>query len=441
MTSNNKPTKNQIILTVLSASGGYLDGFSLLIIASVVILLIPVFKLNAIQIGEVVSFSYLGSFFGAIMVGYFVDRMGRRIIYLLDLSLFIIFSIMSAFSINFDMLLISRILIGIAIGMDLPVSGALIAEFVPPKQRGRLLSTWQMMWVLGALTAPFLTIALLPLGTVAWRYAFGIAAIPAVIILILRTKIPETPRWLLAQGRQKDAKSSATWAAGSSSADLLPSIDQKAYTKENPVHTIFHSKYSKSIGLVSVISAFAAFGPLFLGSYSIYLAKYFGFTSTVEALEFGALVWVFFLIGNIFNFFATDKIGRKPLLIGGALIVTVTLFVASVVAITDIPVILVVFIVAALGHWGGVDQAVWQYPAELYPTEIRGLARGFTTSWIRMSAFISALYTPTLFIIIGFGKTMILFGILEIVVVILSFLLPEVKGKTLEEISGETKLS
>lgn len=430
-------TKNEKILTVLASGGGFVDGFNLLIISSVIILLIPIFKLDAIEIGEVVSFSYLGNFFGAILIGYFVDRIGRRIIYLMDLALFIIFTLMSAFSVNFAMLLTSRILVGIAIGMDLPVSGAMVAEFVPSKKRGQMLSTWQMFWVLGALSAPFLTIALLPLGPVAWRYGLAIGAIPAAVILILRTRMPETPRWLLEHGHKDEAIKSATWAAGSDDSYLLPSVDKHAYEKVNPVKEIFDGKYSRSIGLLSVISGFAAFGPLFLGSYSSYLAKYFGLVSTVAALEFSATIWVFYLIGNIINFFTTDKIGRKPLLIGGASIVTVTLFVASRVPITDISVILVVFIVAALGHWGGVDQALWQYPAELYPTRIRGLARGFTTSWIRMSAFISALYTPVLFAIIGFGETMFIFVFIELAVVILSFFLPEVKGKTLEEISGE----
>jgi len=96
-----------------------------------------------------------------------------------------------------------------------------------------------------------------------------------------------------------------------------------------------------------------------------------------------------------------------------------------------------VLIFAAIGHWGGVDQGLWQYSAEVFPTRIRGTARGFTTSWIRLSAFLSALLTPTLLKRLGFGSTMLLFAGIEVIVIVLAFALPEVKGRALEDIAKE----
>ena len=95
---------------------------------------------------------------------------------------------------------------------------------------------------------------------------------------------------------------------------------------------------------------------------------------------------------------------------------------------------------AAIGHWGGVDQGVWQFGVELFPTRFRALARGFTSSWIRLGAAISAVLTPILFSSIGFDNTMLIFAGVEIVVVALAFLLPEVNGRSLEEI-GEAESS
>lgn len=426
-------TRTQALVTFLSGMGGFVDGYDLLILSAAILLITPQFKLSAGAVGLLVASAYLGSFVGAIVSGYYTDLRGRRTIYIVDLGLFIVMSILSAVAPNYAWLIGTRFILGIAIGIDFPTAGAMIAEFSPAKRRGAMLSIWQLLWAVGAVVAPLVAIGLLPLGPNAWRWMLASGAIPALAVLLGRQFIPETPRWLAGQGRLEEAQRVVSWATRSDvAAAPIPTVEP---TKPN-FGEIFKGKYGRLTALISIICFAGAFGPLFLGSYSAYLAKFYGFTGNTKALLFGTVIWVFFIIGNLVNLLLTDRVGRKPMLIGGAVLVTVTLVIASQLHLSNIGLVFGVLVFAALGHWGGVDQGLWQYSVEVFPTRFRGTARGFTTSWIRMSAFLSALLTPVMLKSIGFGSTMLLFAAVELIVVVLSFFLPEVKGRRLEEIEA-----
>jgi MFS family permease len=201
---------------------------------------------------------------------------------------------------------------------------------------------------------------------------------------------------------------------------------------------LFSHRYWRITVLVSAVSFAGAFGPLFLSTYTAFLAKFYGFTSDVQALLFGSVIWVFYIVGNVINLSLTDRLGRKPLLVGGAVVITVVLVAASRIGIEgNVALVFGVLAIAAMAHWGGVDQGIWQYPAEVFPTRFRGTGRGFTTSFIRLSAFLAALVTPVMFASIGFSSTMLVLAAVETSVIVLGLFLPEVKGKSLEEIESQ----
>jgi putative MFS transporter len=443
-TNGNRLSKGQKAATTFSALGGFVDGFDLLLISAALLLLVPYFDLSAGQIGLLVSSAYLGSWLGALVFGYYTDRKGRRAVFMLSMVAFIVTSILCALSPNYAILLLSRFLVGVAIGMDFPTAGAMISEFAPPRDRGKLLAMWQLLWSVGALVSPFVAILLLPLGDEAWRWMFATGAVPALLILAGRSQIPETPRWLLSQGRVDEAKEVLDWAEQPT--DLgeteLPTGDLSGpENAPDSVRTafgqLFSQQYWKITILLSAVSFTGAFGPLFLSTYTAFLAKFYGFTTDVQALLFGSVIWVFYLAGNVLNLSLTDRVGRKPLLVGGAVVITVVLIVASRIGIEgNVALVFGVLVIAAVAHWGGVDQGIWQYPAEVFPTRFRGTGRGFTTSFIRLSAFLAALVTPVLFASIGFSSTMLVLAAVESSVIVLGLFLPEVKGISLEEIES-----
>jgi putative MFS transporter len=444
-TNGNRLSKGQKAATTFSALGGFVDGFDLLLISAALLLLVPYFDLSAGQVGLLVSSAYLGSWLGALVFGYYTDRKGRRAVFMLSMVAFIVTSILCALAPNYAVLLLSRFLVGVAIGMDFPTAGAMISEFAPPRDRGKLLAMWQLLWAVGALLSPFVAILLLPLGDEAWRWMFATGAVPALFILAGRSQIPETPRWLLSQGRVEEAREVLAWAEQPTDlrATELPTGElsgpESAPTSARAAFgQLFSHRYWRITVLVSAVSFAGAFGPLFLSTYTAFLAKFYGFTSDVQALLFGSVIWVFYIVGNVINLSLTDRLGRKPLLVGGAVVITVVLVAASRIGIEgNVALVFGVLAIAAMAHWGGVDQGIWQYPAEVFPTRFRGTGRGFTTSFIRLSAFLAALVTPVMFASIGFSSTMLVLAAVETSVIVLGLFLPEVKGKSLEEIESQ----
>jgi MFS transporter, putative metabolite transport protein len=442
---SNRLSKGQKAATTFAALGGFVDGFDLLLISAALLLLTPYFDLSAFQVGLLVSSAYLGSWLGALAFGYYTDRKGRRTVFMLNMVAFIVSSILCALAPSYAILLFCRFLVGVAIGMDFPTAGAMISEFAPPRDRGKLLSMWQLLWSVGALMSPFVAILLLPLGDEAWRWMFATGAVPALFILVGRSQIPETPRWLLSQGKVTEAREVLAWAGQPTDlrATELPTGELSG-PENAPTSTLaafgqlFSPQYWKITVLVSAVCFTGAFGPLFLSTYSSFLAKFYGFTTDVQALLFGSIIWVFYLVGNVLNLFLTDRVGRKPLLVVGAAIITVVLIVASWIGIEgNVALVFSVLVIAAVAHWGGVDQGIWQYPAEVFPTRFRATGRGFTTSFIRLSAFLAALLTPIMFEAIGFSSTMLVLAGIESSVIVLGLFLPEMKGRTLEEIESQ----
>jgi len=164
-------------LAIVIGLGSFSDGFALLLQSGALLFLVPYFRLKYLFTGLVVSAPFIGSVFGAIIFGWLADKIGRRAIVLNVLLFFVLSSIISSISVNIQMLLLSRFLVGIGIGGDIPASGSLIAERSEPSERGAFLSTQTLLWAVGAAIATVVSLPLLSLGKEAWRVLFGLAAI------------------------------------------------------------------------------------------------------------------------------------------------------------------------------------------------------------------------------------------------------------------------
>src|SRR3954451_13198027 len=196
-----------IYLAVLATIGGFLFGFDSANIGSALVFL-P-FKLGPVGTGIVVAGASLGSFVGALAAGPLVDRFGRKSLLLVDSGLFALGSLVSAFAPEATTLVIGRLLIGLAIGADSAIATAYIAEFAPKSRRGSLSIIQQWMITIGILTAYVIAVIILKVApdaakTLDWRILLGIGFVPAVISLVLRARMPESPRWLLERGREQD---------------------------------------------------------------------------------------------------------------------------------------------------------------------------------------------------------------------------------------------
>ncbi|MDA8050883.1 MAG: MFS transporter [Rhodospirillales bacterium] len=183
-------------IIVLCAAGGFLDGYDLLIMGAALLLLVPDFHLKGAEIGMLTSLPFLAMAIGALTAGRLCDRFGRRTIYLFDVVLFLVFAILQALAQNLWQLGIMRFCVGFAIGMDMPTGSAMLAEYSPPGWRGALTTMLNTAWLVGGCVATLVGFVLYQTaGPGAWRWMFAAAAVPAVIVAVMRHSLPETPYW------------------------------------------------------------------------------------------------------------------------------------------------------------------------------------------------------------------------------------------------------
>src|SRR4051812_35694205 len=196
-------------LAVLSCIGGFLFGYDTADIGSV-LAFVP-YHLSDFATGYLVAGASIGAAVGALGAGPVTDRFGRKSLLIADAAIYAIGALLSAFAWNAGILLFARTLIGLAVGADSAIATAYIAEFAPRKKRGSLMIMQQWMITVGILVSYLISVLILKAapgsaGGFDWRFILGLGAVPAILALVLRTRMPESPRWLMLNGRFRDTQ-------------------------------------------------------------------------------------------------------------------------------------------------------------------------------------------------------------------------------------------
>src|SRR5215813_8976659 len=200
-------------LTVLATLGGFLFGYDTSNIGSA-LNFIP-YNLHGLALGYLVSGASLGAAAGAIVAGPLADRFGRKKLLIVDAGIYAVGAILSAFTPDVAVLLFARTLIGLAIGADSAIATAYIAEYAPKDRRGSLTMLQQWMITVGILISYIVALVIFSAfpgsaASIGWRLVLGLGAVPALIGLVLRTQMPESPRWLLRHGRYDQVQKAMT---------------------------------------------------------------------------------------------------------------------------------------------------------------------------------------------------------------------------------------
>ncbi|GAS92002.1 MFS transporter [Mycolicibacterium brisbanense] len=418
-------------LTVFSAGGPFLDGFALTIIGIALVSMKSQLGLDSVSVGLVGAAALIGIFVGGLVFGYVTDRVGRKIMYIADLSMLVIVSIASAFVTDAWQLVILRFLLGVAIGADYPIASSLLAEFIPSRYRGRLLGSLFVVWAAGAAAAAAVGWALSNLGPDSWRFMLASPAVFGIITLLMRAGTPESPRWLLSKGREAEAREVCRQVWG-------PQADTSLIPAEPPATSyaeLFHGVYLRRVIFVGVfftahvIPLFAVytFGPDILaqmgvGEHNVYVAE----------LVISAL----FLVGGVPGLLLVDKIGRKPLLLW-----TFAVMSAAFVVMATNPHAPAVILFALLALYavtsGACNFIEIIYPNELFPTAVRASATGTVVAISRVGSAISTFVLPLVLTGSGLGGVMWLLAIVNVVGLVVTGLLgEETRGRALSDTSA-----
>lgn len=187
------------VVTVALGVGWLLDAFEVTIVNNVIGVLKGLWHLSNVQASRILSVWFLGLMLGAAVFGYLADRYGRKRLFLLTLTLYGVFTLLTALSPNYAVMLVLRLATAIGVGAEYAAINAAIAEFVPARHRGKTNATVMNFWSLGSILAAVATLVLvnrLP-PDLGWRVVFGFGALIAASTIVLRRCIPESPRWLI----------------------------------------------------------------------------------------------------------------------------------------------------------------------------------------------------------------------------------------------------
>ncbi len=195
-------------IAVCAGGGEVCDGWVLGVVGAALPLARDDLRLSALETGLVGSASLVGLFFGGLVFGWLTDKVGRQKMYLIDLLVFLVGSLLQLVVQDAAQLLLVRLVMGAAVGADYAIAGALVAEFASPRRRGRLLASLIVFWYVGYTLATAFGIAMTSLtddGSV-WRWILASSAIPSLVVLLARLGTPESPSWLASKGRVAEAE-------------------------------------------------------------------------------------------------------------------------------------------------------------------------------------------------------------------------------------------
>ncbi|MBN1432109.1 MAG: MFS transporter [Methanomicrobiaceae archaeon] len=443
----------------LSSMGIFLDGFDLFVISIALPLVITQFSPGPVMTGMIGAAAVIGAVFGAAIGGRITDKWGRKAIYIIDLIFFLFFSIMTAMAWDVLSLVIFRLLLGIGIGADYPICASYVSEFMPAKNRGRMLIGAFSFQALGMFTAAGvgLLILLIYPDVIAWRLMLLAGCVPAIIILIFRLKVPESPRWYIEHGQTIKAAEvvKQLMPAKSPEIDDIISQEKKYYEKyecKEPrgYGVLFSRKYIKRTILASVpwfsmdIATYGigVFTPLLIGAMMGSGTE--GLTTiAIDFLETegAAFLDIFLILGFLLNIILVERVGRIKLqiigfsgMIAGLLILATTSFGPSALLL-----IMTGFIVFNLLMNMGPNATTFIIPAEIFPTSIRATGHGFAASTAKLGAATGIFLLPVLQAGVGLHTTLVIIAVVCLVGIIVTVLFGiETKGLSLEEIESNS---
>lgn len=423
--------KFHVKITALTFGAHFTDGFSLGTIGMAIILMQKQIYLSPQWMGLLGASALLGLFFGSIILGGLSGKIGRQKIFLVNFIMITACSALQFFVNDPLTLFILRLAIGFGLGGDYAVGVSLLAEFAPKKSRGVLLGALSVVWTVGYVAANIIGVVLMSSADPEiWRWMLASAAIPAVIVLILRIGTPESPRWLESKGRRDEAEAIVHKYLGKNVyMDPEPAVTKKVsyfdlFNKENRKRTAFGGLFFMAI----VIPYFAiyTFLPLILTTMSL------SETWTVDlALN------LMLIFGGLVGLWMTVKMTRRGFTLWSFGVMAVALVLLTFVpsaAIQIIAFLIFTFFMTAISNLTGV------YPPELFPTNLRSEGVGMCTAISRLGAAIGTYLLPVGIAGIGFTPTMVaLTGVLAFGFIMSYFWAPETKDANLVK-SAEIKL-
>lgn len=402
--------------------------------------LVKQFHLTKAALPPLLASTFVGMFLGALLLGRFADRFGRRGAFLLNLGCYSVFSLLGAFSPNAVMLLVTRFFAGIGLGAEPPLADTYLTDLLPARRRGRFIALAYTLAFLGVPVVGFLAQGLTEatiLGIPGWRWMFVLGALGGLLVFALRRGLPESPRWLYSVGRTDEAERVVTAfedEARAAGHRLEPAGPAAPEPPAMTPRALLRPPYARRTGMMVVFHLLQTFGYYGFGTLVPLVLTAKGYPVS-QSLLFSAVTYLGYPLGSALSLPVVERVERKFLVIGTGL--AMAAFGLAFGYSGSMAMVLVFgFLYTATSNI--FSNSFHIYQAEIFPTALRSTASSGTYSLSRLAtAAMPFILVPLLeaagpnwmFLTVALAMT--------IVAVDVAVLGPRTTGRTLEAVNTE----
>ncbi|WP_424683075.1 sugar porter family MFS transporter [Frateuria sp. YIM B11624] len=431
-----------VFTCILAALAGLMFGLDIGVISGAEQFIQKEFVVSDRTIGWIVSIMMAGAALGALGAGWLSGHLGRKRSLILGAVLFVAGSVLCGVAWSPGVLIVGRFILGLAIGIASFTAPLYLAEIAPESIRGAMISLYQLMITIGILAAYLSDLGFSYTGN--WRWMLGVIAIPGALFLVGVSVLPDSPRWLMMRGRRPEAESVLHKLRGSVDAIAreIADIEEQLKIPQRGVHMFFqNANFRRSVGLGVLLQVMQQLtGMNVVMYYAPRIFQGMGY-ATAAQMWFTVLVGLVNVLATFIAIGLVDRLGRKPILYIGFVVMTVGLGVVGTMMHLGIDThteqlftvaMLLVFIV---GFAMSAGPLIWTLCSEIQPLKGRDFGIGCSTftnwaaNWLVGVSFLPLLNG------IGQAQTFWLYAAFNAVFIVLTFwLVPETKGVTLEQI-------
>lgn len=444
---NKKALFNLALIALAGSFGGLLVGYDTGIISGAQLFVTNDLALSPEKQGLLVAAAMIGAFIGVFLNGFLADRIGRKKVLGLLGLIYLVGCCISSNSTSATMLISARILSGIAIGMATSIVPMYLSELSPQKVRGLFTSLYQLSLTFGILVS-YLTGYIFS-ASADWRTMLLSGIIPAIIVLFAFIFLSESPRWLILKGRDEEAKK--VFEKIEAEEDVQQRIDEVKESTKNKGENekVGFKKWMLTPVLIGVGIMFAQIltGINVIICYASKIFQMAGFADESSATKIAIIIGLVNFLMTFVAMYLSDKVGRKPLLLSGATIMGISMFLIAFSFLFGaslgeyqkwLAVISIIGFICSFAY--SLGPVAWVIVSEIFPLEAKGMLMIFPVSANYLSNIFILLAFPVMVSKLSEGITFAIFGVLCVIsLIFIYFMVPETKGLSLEKIEENWK--
>jgi len=426
---------------LVSGMGFFTDAYDLFVIGIAATLIKQQWHLDSGHLALLNSTMLLAAFLGAFVFGRLADLLGRKQVYWLVAAIMVVGALGSALAPSFWVLIVFRFVLGFGVGGDYPVSAVLMSEYANRRDRGKLVGMVFSTQALGLIVGPLIALVLLGSGvsdSLAWRILLGLGAIPAAAVVYLRRQMPESPRYQAqVQGRHDAAVVGlARFSEGQVLAAPTPAITHQMGLRSFLTNRRWLVTLAGTAGCWFLLD-YAYYGNTISTPQIIGLISPNSSTMTTIAIQLGIFV-VAAVPGYLLGIARMDRVGHRRLqMIGFAMMALCFAIIGLVPGLTTAVVpFLLVYGVSYFFTEFGPNMTTFVMPSEVFPVTMRATGHGISAGVGKLGAFIGVFLFPLLQSSLGLRGTLLLTAGISVLGLLLTRVLPEPAGRSLDEVSG-----